>query len=176
MLRSFPGVPVLSQEIKAALCANDRETGTQRNLCRAEGGFVMVRVEKNGRSGPDPEVPEKAQRRRFTAEYKLKILRLADECARTGGEVGELLRKEDSILRTSRIGDGSARTGLAPKTRGRKPKRKDAVTEENERLRRDNARLQQRLVQVEAIIDVQKKLSISLGIELPTQEKNEESE
>jgi len=42
---------------------------------------------------PDPEVPEKAARRRFTAEYKLNILRQADH-SRTAGEVGALLRRE----------------------------------------------------------------------------------
>lgn len=140
----------------------------------------MVRVEKNGRTGPDPEVPEKAQRRRFTAEYKLKILKLADACEHGTGELGELLRKEglygSHILTWRRQREEGSLAGLTPKKRGRKPKRKDAVTEELERLRRENAWLQQRLVQAEAIIDVQKKLSIALGIELPTQERNGESE
>lgn len=140
----------------------------------------MVRVEKNGRSGPDPEVTEKPLRRRFTAEYKLKILKLADACERGSGEIGELLRKEglySSVLANwRRERENGTLAGLTPKKRGRKPKRKDAVTEENERLRRENARLQQRLAQAEAIIEVQKKLSIALGIELPTQDKNGESE
>ncbi len=42
---------------------------------------------------PNPEVPEKAERRRFSAEYKLKILRQADEC-RDPGSLGALLRRE----------------------------------------------------------------------------------
>ena len=41
---------------------------------------------------PDPEVPAKATRRRFSAKYKLKILRQADQCG--PGEVGALLRRE----------------------------------------------------------------------------------
>jgi transposase-like protein len=140
----------------------------------------MVRVEKNGRAAPNPEVPEKAQRRRFTAEYKLKILKLADACERGTGELGELLRKEglyaSHITVWRRQREEGTLAGLTPKKRGRKPKRKDAVTEELARLRRENARLQQRLVQAEAIIDVQKKLSIALGIELPTSDKSGESE
>ena len=35
-------------------------------------------------TAPDPEVPAKAQRRRFTAEYRLRILKQADACKRPG--------------------------------------------------------------------------------------------
>ena len=41
---------------------------------------------------PDPELVERARRRRFTAEYKLRILREADACAKPG-EIGALLRR-----------------------------------------------------------------------------------
>ena len=41
----------------------------------------------------DPEVPERAQRRQFTAEYKERIVREADAC-RASGEIGALLRRE----------------------------------------------------------------------------------
>ena len=41
---------------------------------------------------PDPEVVEKASRRRFTAKYKLGVLTEADRCA--PGEIGALLRRE----------------------------------------------------------------------------------
>jgi hypothetical protein len=44
-------------------------------------------------SPPDPEVPEKAKRRRFSAEYKLAILREADACTQPG-QIGALLRRE----------------------------------------------------------------------------------
>src|SRR5437016_690856 len=50
-----------------------------------------------GRAGPagvaDPELVERPARRRFTAEYKLRVLREAEACSRTGG-VGALLRRE----------------------------------------------------------------------------------
>ena len=42
---------------------------------------------------PDPEVLERPQRRRFTAEYRTSILRQADACTRKG-ELGALLRRE----------------------------------------------------------------------------------
>jgi hypothetical protein len=35
-------------------------------------------------SPPDPEVPEKKQRRKFTAKYKLRLLAEADTCTRPG--------------------------------------------------------------------------------------------
>ncbi|HXK36326.1 MAG TPA: hypothetical protein VJ553_01995, partial [Candidatus Paceibacterota bacterium] len=42
---------------------------------------------------PEVEVPEKARRRSFTAEYKRRILKEADAC-RKPGEIGALLRRE----------------------------------------------------------------------------------
>jgi hypothetical protein len=44
-------------------------------------------------AAPDPELVERARRRRFTAEYKLRIVREADACTRPG-EIGALLRRE----------------------------------------------------------------------------------
>ncbi len=41
----------------------------------------------------DPELVERARRRRFSAEYKLRILREADACGKPG-EIGALLRRE----------------------------------------------------------------------------------
>ena len=42
---------------------------------------------------PDPELAERPKRRRFSAEYKLQILKEADACAKQG-ELGALLRRE----------------------------------------------------------------------------------
>ena len=47
----------------------------------------------NGKPVPDPAVPEKPVRRRFTAEYKLRILREADRCTQLG-QLGALSRRE----------------------------------------------------------------------------------
>jgi transposase-like protein len=138
---------------------------------RAENGrrTVMSKVEKNGRAAESPEVLEKAKRRTYTAEYKIKILREADECER--GELGALLRREGlyssllTVWRQQR--DEGTIAGLEPKKRGRKERRRhDAVALENERLRKENARLERRLKQAELIIDVQKKVSQMLGIPL----------
>jgi transposase-like protein len=123
-----------------------------------------------GASPGDPEVPEKPVRRRYDAAYKLRILEEADRCTEPG-QLGKLLRREGlywSHLRTWRQQrDEGALSGLTPKRRGRKPKRKDALAIENERLRRENQQLAERLRQAETIIEVQKKVSEMLGI-VPT--------
>ena len=122
-------------------------------------------------NGPsDSEVPEKPVRRRFDAAYKQRIVEEADGCSQPG-ELGLLLRREGlyaSLLSTwRRQRDEGVLAGLAPKRRGRKTKKKDAAALENERLRRENERLAQRLKQAETIIEVQKKVSEILGIALP---------
>jgi transposase len=141
----------------------------------------LKRVEKNGHATPEPEVAEKAQRRRFTADYKADILKQAEACEPGTGELGELLRKAGlyashlSVWRAQR--DRGVLDGLEPKKRGRKAKRRDEVARENARLQRENERLQHRLQQAELIIEVQKKVSLLLGIPLPSDaEKNEENE
>ncbi len=107
--------------------------------------------------GSTPEVPERARRRRFTAEYKLGIVQEADRCS--PGEVGALLRREGlysshlSVWRRQRDTGALAAFG---KKRGRKTKR-SPEQDEIERLQRENGRLRHRLEQTEAIIAAQKK-------------------
>ena len=120
---------------------------------------------------PNPEVPDKAVRRRFTAEYKLHILNEADACT-DSGSMGELLRREGlyaSNLNTWRQQrERGILTGLTPKKRGRKESVSNPLVAENEKLRKENERLTNRLRQAEIIIDVQKKVSQILGIPLAT--------
>ena len=126
---------------------------------------------------PDPEVPEKAVRRRFTAEYKLSILRQAEVCREPGG-VGALLRREglySSHLTTwRRQRDGGILSGLTPKQRGRKANPIHPLQVENEQLRKEKNRLQKRLKKAELIIDIQKKISQMLGIPLKNPEIGED--
>lgn len=140
----------------------------------------VKRVEKNGHAAPDPEVVEKAQRRRFTAEYKADILRRVGAFTLGTGELGELLRKEGLYASHIRVWRGQRERGafeaLEPKKRGRKAKRRDEVAIENTSLRRENERLQHRLKQAEIIIEVQKKISTLLGIPLPTDSEKEGDE
>ena len=113
---------------------------------------------------PDPEVPAKAVRRSFSAEYKQRILRDADHC--TGeGAIGALLRREglySSHLATwRRQREAAVQQALAPHRRGRQAPH--PLAEENEKLRREKARLVERLQQAELIIEVQKKISGLMG-------------
>lgn len=114
----------------------------------------------------DPEVTERAKRRRFTAEYKLRILREAAACKRDG-DLGALLRREglySSHLATwRRQRDEIAKAGLRARKRGPKAK---VVDPRVKQLQRENDRLKQRLEQAETIIAFQKKLSKLLGISL----------
>ncbi len=116
---------------------------------------------------PDPEVAEKAGRRRFTGKYKFEVLEAADRCQ--PGEIGALLRREglySSHLTTwRRQRETGALAALAPLKRGRKARAVDAQGQRVVELQRENERLRQRLVQAETIIEVQKKISLLLGID-----------
>lgn len=115
---------------------------------------------------PDPEVIEQAKRRRFSAEYKLRIVREADACKRDG-DVAALLRREglysSHLSSWRRQREESARAGLTARKRGRKAKAEDPRVKE---LERENARLQRRLARVETMLEIQKKASELLGIPL----------
>lgn len=118
---------------------------------------------------PDPEVLAKPKRRRFTAQYRLRILEEADSCTRPG-EVGRLLRREGlysshlSNWRKARR-DGALR-GLSRKKRGAKPKRTNPLEPKVRELEAEVARLEKKLQKAHAIMDVQKKVAGLLGFDL----------
>jgi transposase len=121
----------------------------------------------------DPEVSEKAKRRRFTAEYKLRILREADAC-KGDGDVAALLRREglysSHLTSWRRQRDEIAGAGLAAIKRGRKGKQEDPRVKE---LERENLRLKRRLARVETMLEIQKKASELLGIPLNPHDSDE---
>ncbi len=121
----------------------------------------------------DPEVTERAKRRRFTAEYKLRILRKADAC-KGDGDIGALLRREglysSQLAAWRRRRDELAKAGLKASKRGPKGK---VVDPRVKQLKRENARLQRRLDRVELMLDIQKKASEMLGIPLNQPSKDE---
>ena len=124
---------------------------------------------------PDPEVTERAKRRRFTAEYKLRILRKADAC-KGHGDVGALLRREglysSQLTAWRRQRDEIAKAGLKARKRGPKGK---VVDPRVKQLERENARLKRRLERVELMLTIQKKASEMLGIPLnhPDNDEND---
>jgi len=127
------------------------------------------------RVAANPEVVAKATRRRFTLDYKLKILEQADRCTESG-QLGALLRREglyhSNLMAWRQQREQGILSGLTPRQRGRKPNLKSQLAEENQQLKRENHRLSKRLQQAEIIIEFQKKLSEALGIPL----KGESSE
>ncbi len=121
---------------------------------------------------PDPAVAARPTRRRFSAEYKLGILREVERAKE--GEIGAILRREGlyfSHLATwRRERDRIAKAGLSARRRGPKARVQDPRVKQ---LERENARLQRKLRQAEIIITYQKKVSELLGIQLQVPESDE---
>jgi transposase len=115
---------------------------------------------------PDPEVVQKAKRRRFSAAYKLRVLREVEQECTERGQIGALLRREglysSHLSKWRRQRDRGQLAGLAGQKRGRKPQ--DPTAAELTALQRENERLRAQLAQAEIIMEVQKKLSQLLGL------------
>jgi transposase len=127
-----------------------------RALVAADAGLVAAAQER-----PDPEVPERARRRTFTAKYKLEVLAAYD--AAEPGEKGAILRREglysSHIVEWRRARDAGALAGLS-QPRGRKqPDPKDAKIAA---LEREKKRLEQELAKARFVVEVQAKLQALL--------------
>jgi transposase len=111
---------------------------------------------------PDPQVPERAKRRRFTAGYKLAILDELDRAVEPGAK-GAILRREglytSHIVEWRRARDAGALAALG-QPRGRKPA--DPLAGEVERLRRRAQRLEAELDRARLVIAAQGNLSALL--------------
>lgn len=131
---------------------------------RHGSAYITSASPASPQSLPNPEVVARPKRRYYTEEYKRRIVAEAAACTEPG-QIGALLRREG--LYSSHLVDWRRReqssAGIAKSPSAE-------LSEQNRRLRRDNARLQRRLEQAEAIIDVQKKLSELLGITLAPRE------
>ena len=133
--------------------------GARRATGVTAGGGAGVEVS-------DPEVPAKAKRRQFSAEYRLRILKEADGC-KNSGEIGALLRREglysSNLVTWRRQREARALTGMKAQKRGPKGRSEDPRLKQQER---EIARLRRRLKQAETVIEVQKKVAEILGIPL----------
>ena len=125
----------------------------------------------------DAEMTGARRRRSFSLKDKLRILAETDAATGTG-EIGAILRREglySSVLqRWRRQRDTGVLQALAPARRGPKPSPVSPETEENQRLRRENAQLKERLARAETIIDFQKKVSelLAIPLNLPSSDGN----
>jgi transposase len=141
------------------------------------------RSERSGSSGRevfgarDPEVVGVARRRSFTREYKMRIVEEADLCKQPG-QVGMLLRREGlhswHLVAWRKLRRQAARKAGEIK-RGRKPVAVNPLAAENARLNCENARLALRNRRLEGLIELQKKASELLGIELSAAPESDES-
>ena len=122
-----------------------------------------------GAIASEVEVLTKATRRRFSAEYKLKILREAEACTQPGA-LGALLRREglySSNLTTWRAQrERGELLGLTPKRRGPAPKAKNPLAPKMAALEREMSRLKARAERAEALVELQKKVAELLGTPL----------
>ena len=107
---------------------------------------------------PDPEVPEKTVRRKFTAAYKLRILKEADSCMEPG-QLGALLRREGLYSSNITSWRRQVNQGLIPRKRGPVTQEADPYIRRNAELERENEKLTHKLRRAELIIDVQKKVA-----------------
>lgn len=111
---------------------------------------------------PDPEVTPRAERRNFARDYKLRILNEADRC-KAQGEIGALLRREGLYSSHLAAWRRQREAGeLALKSRGKPPG--DPLLKQLAQLQKENERLKERLDRAETIIEVQKKVSLLLGL------------
>lgn len=124
--------------------------------------------------GEVTEVPEKARRRTYTVDYKLKIVKEADACKGTGG-IGALLRREG--LYSSQLTmwrDARDRGELAPgaqaKKRGPKATAPDPRDKRIADMERQITKLTVRAERAEAIAEIQKKVAALLGRPFPSEE------
>jgi transposase len=140
------------------------EDAAERGTQGAVGELRSAAGAPAGPAGvPDPELAQKASRRRYTAKYKLQMVREADACTRPG-ELGALLRREGlygSHLSTWRAQrDRGALGALEPKPRGPAPASASAV--ENVKLRNELDRARSDLETARRVIEVQGNVSALL--------------
>ena len=137
--------------VRQTIVGEPERRDDERSEASRSGGSPTI-VRETSSAAPDPEVPARHARRRFTTHYKLEILRKADACR--PGQLGALLRKEglySSLLVTWRR---QREDGLTPKKRGRKGK---PVDPHLKKLEQENRQLTRRLQKAEALLAFQKK-------------------
>src|SRR3954453_12589119 len=130
-------------------------------LLRATGVEDAGRVDDAGTGRPDPEVPERARRRTFTAQYKLDVV--AEYDAAATGEKGAVLRREglysSHVIEWRRARDAGTLAGPA-RPRGRPAA--DPRDAQIARLQKEKAKLEQELAKARFVVDVQSKLQALL--------------
>jgi transposase len=157
---------VVEKKAKDEMIEKPGETEGARRATGVSPGGAPPAGAAPGAQGPEVEVVAKAERRRFTAEYKRRIVREADRRTKPG-EIGALLRREglySSHLVTWRAArDRGELEGLSPKKRGPKVAPPDPRDKRIAEQEREITRWQKRAERAEAFVEVQKKVAALLG-------------
>jgi transposase len=123
-----------------------------------------------------PELLDRPRRRTFTAQDKLRILGEVDRAAGTAGAIGAIVRREglysSALTDWRRQREAGAYGALSPVKRGPKLTAPNPLAAEHARLQRDNKRLTLRLERAEAVIDIQKKVALLLGLPIVSGEES----
>jgi transposase len=136
----------------------------------------MSKVVKLGSGEVDLSRPK---RRRFGAEYKLRILAEVDSFSQPG-QIAGLVRREglywSHILRWRREREEGVLNALLPVQRGPKPKERNPLEAELKQVQKEKRILERRLRRAELLLDIQKKASELMGITLDPQLQDDESD
>lgn len=115
-----------------------------------------------------PELLDRPKRRVFTVQDKLRILDEVDRAAGTPGAIGAVVRREGIYSSTlsdwRRQRDAGAYQGLSPVKRGPKGAEVNPLSTEHAKLQREYKRLALKLERAEAVIEIQKKVGLLLGL------------
>ena len=132
-------------------------TALDRALVAGDAGQVTGDRQER----PDPEVPEKARRRTFTAQYKQEVLAAYE--AAPDGEKGAILRREglysSLVTEWRRARDAGALAGLKQPSGRPAADPRDAQIA---RLQKEKTKLERELATARFVVDVQSKLQALL--------------
>jgi hypothetical protein len=134
-----------------------------------EGGRRPTGVPAGANGKPDTEVIARMTRRRLTSSYKLKVLKQVENLREAGnGAIGAYLRKEGlyysmvhnwSKQRDQGLLTGHSRSNMHEKNR-------DEIIAENKQLRRKLEQAEKRLHKTELLVELQKKLSAFMEMDV----------
>lgn len=137
---------------------------SKSNNTKKSGSLVAIDTASKGSTA----VSEKTGRRIFTNKYKREIVKKIEAAKGERGAVGKLLRAEGLYSSQVAKWKTDAKEGLlsgANRKRGPKPDPEAKTRRESEKLQKQIARLEKKLKQAEAVIDIQKKISLALGVD-----------
>jgi len=138
--------------------------------------MTMITPDGAEPGAPDPELAERAKRRRFSGEYKLAVLREADGCSEPGA-IGALVRREGLYSSHLAAWRKQREQGtLAGLSRQRGRSKADPRDQQIVALRRRAERAEAELAKTRRVVEVQGNVSALLGQLLEPRGANQSTE